>query len=983
MQNERKIIDRVRQVAADHDRPAPEELRDIAEQFAELTRRVGNRLAECATYLAQGLRTEARHVASSNPPLLDLARRLQAEDLEPWLEVCRVNRLPEPAGLSAGVVDMVEFAIEEDRNPDLERLCRTYRRVTLLGTVRDRLQVLRRIRIADPGNAIWHEDLDLLEAHRLGQIEEDAYSAYRRKDGPALRELLAELDSPDWSRKPSRSTLAAVDRRWRDVQNLVLGPRARQVADAIVEAHGRQDFEASVVHQREWEGIIDEGFTPDDAILERKAGPMKWLEAEARRREALAGLDTAVGSARGSAELARALSAVEALCPIPPQLAERTHVRLAALRRAESRRLWIRIGAVAAVGIVLLLLAVMGIRAHDRANRRAAWLERVDEKTARDDWKGARVVLEELDAEDSDLAQEDDFTTRGKKIEAELARIQARSDELSRLLAHVEAMAAAGYEPFEKAEESLGSARKLLDGSDQRGRWSNLWDAVAAAKAARQHAVDHELEVRIDAIAAGLVSLSSVDPALDPARFRQELDRIRLEFIEAGRIAGASPKVEARLAGLDGRFASAEAEYRDGLQRIEDRRRERRSLYEALPDVALYERAVKDLLARQDLSAPDRADLEWLRDRCRLYIEAVRTHDWFERPVEEWRASPAASETSPWSSTLRRIEESSELDARMREGLRGTLQHLRDEPLFSSLLEYSYDGRTFYCSEEPVLRGNSPAGGNIFEATILDEKVGYSKHYPTTHGDRIETVRAAHSRYLDQCAERAEKFEEDPLAFLWQEVRILSQDREINPVLAVRFALEFLDPVKEEEDPALAPFRALHQEWKALKAEEIGWPWDSDEVRQRKEPIGRALAALPDLENAVRGRALRALLDKEALRRGVRCAARVELGADGIRPVILDQAALELWAVDTDPDHGFYFYVAATRAPGGDWVFREEALRLLREPEPLFAPGDGRSTRDVLAEAIRTAGLSPRELDAFPAWPPSWPLNERTVEEDR
>ena len=70
-----------------------------AEEFAALCVSANERLRQCSTFLQQGLRSEAIHLAEQPPNLLDLVAALDLPDPEAWAEYCQNNGLAVPPAL--------------------------------------------------------------------------------------------------------------------------------------------------------------------------------------------------------------------------------------------------------------------------------------------------------------------------------------------------------------------------------------------------------------------------------------------------------------------------------------------------------------------------------------------------------------------------------------------------------------------------------------------------------------------------------------------------------------------------------------------------------------------------------------------------------------------------------------------------------------------------------------------------------------------
>jgi len=180
-----------------------EELRQAAAEYAELCAQANDRLRQCSTFLQQGLRSEAIHLADGGggeaPNLLDLVAALDLPDAAQWVEFCQNNGLPVPVTLQMERAGQLDGAYSAEQ--PLEHLLSRHRLLALSrGPVRERLNVMRQLAAQDPAgaNSFWEKDLRVFERARLRELPAAFYAAVKSRDFQTITALQTELSQYPW-----------------------------------------------------------------------------------------------------------------------------------------------------------------------------------------------------------------------------------------------------------------------------------------------------------------------------------------------------------------------------------------------------------------------------------------------------------------------------------------------------------------------------------------------------------------------------------------------------------------------------------------------------------------------------------------------------------------------------------------------------------------------------------------------------------------
>ena len=135
-------------------------------------------LRRCAAHLDQRMRTAAIHLAETPPPVLEVAAVLDFDGADAWREVCVENTLPIAPPIAAEIVSRLNEAyVREDSLADL---LAEHRRVARVGTLSQRIQLLRQLIASEPENTDWQKDLRTLEKAGLVDVENSYLGAGRR-----------------------------------------------------------------------------------------------------------------------------------------------------------------------------------------------------------------------------------------------------------------------------------------------------------------------------------------------------------------------------------------------------------------------------------------------------------------------------------------------------------------------------------------------------------------------------------------------------------------------------------------------------------------------------------------------------------------------------------------------------------------------------------------------------------------------------------
>ena len=299
MARHHELVQRLTEIAQ---RPAistDEEIKELAEEYAELCSAANKSLGEVRLLLAQGLRVEAvTRARDQDPDLLDLVMVLDFLYVRPWNELCRQKMVPLSPILALETAAALNEAYTAQQ--PLEGLLTQHRLLALAkASLRDRLLVLRQISDKDPNNDAWTRDIAALEKSRVRELDSDVEAAGAKNDLTEIANLHREINNTQWQISVPEHVQAKVSTLHRALRRLSLLAGFEVLVNNLDIAHQGNDLDA----MRQLLTLAEETAVqiepPVDAELySQLEGPRQVLAAAASEAEAQAQFEIAVSQLR-------------------------------------------------------------------------------------------------------------------------------------------------------------------------------------------------------------------------------------------------------------------------------------------------------------------------------------------------------------------------------------------------------------------------------------------------------------------------------------------------------------------------------------------------------------------------------------------------------------------------------------------------------------------------------------------------------------
>jgi hypothetical protein len=488
-----------------------------AEEFAALCVSANERLRQCSTFLQQGLRSEAIHLAEQPPNLLDLVAALDLPDPEAWAEYCQNNGLAVPPALQMDRATQLNEAYSHGAG--MEELLAKHRRLALArGAVRDRLAVLRQIAAADGANGaggLWEKDVRLFERARLKELPAAFHGAMKAKDEGRIRELMEEVHGAPWLEAVPGDLAAAVAEADARFRRAAAEGELKQIVDPLRDAFAARDVGMCRTLVGRWRAVIERTGAADvSAALVDEMKPVVAFLAEEEKKEAkrkrfkdaTKGFGALLDRDAPEEELEPAWARLTAFEEeVPGELERRYREKRESRERAAVRAHRMKLAGAAAATLVLggALVAAFLMYEHTQAAR--GWAGKIEQANKARDLGSADAYVEQLQKEhqgylsDSSVVAamrhtrglHEEYTRQRGLVEQLVAAMTAAQQEAGKLLGNAEAtddQLAAAADSLQRAADQAKAAGDLSWGDAEGKLASANFNVKQMAEEARRKA---------------------------------------------------------------------------------------------------------------------------------------------------------------------------------------------------------------------------------------------------------------------------------------------------------------------------------------------------------------------------------------------------------------------------------------------------------------------------------------------------------------
>jgi len=163
----------------------------LAQTYADYYQVVNKRLKKCLNYIQNGLTPQALDEAQNEPVLIDLCKELTLTEEIGWRKLCLENKWQIPEALDINALNHLEKAstLEVFSKPLLKKL----RRANNKGNFQECVWILRELVQKDPENSEWKPDLIEFEKFHMRQLRKKFEKLREEKKFNKIANLFIEL----------------------------------------------------------------------------------------------------------------------------------------------------------------------------------------------------------------------------------------------------------------------------------------------------------------------------------------------------------------------------------------------------------------------------------------------------------------------------------------------------------------------------------------------------------------------------------------------------------------------------------------------------------------------------------------------------------------------------------------------------------------------------------------------------------------------
>ncbi len=476
-----ELVSEIQLLLVSETKPIEEELMDLAGRHEDIVRETTKWLKSVDRLLQKGLRSEAIELAEREPNLNEVVIALDFPELDAWNELLaryEMQAIPDlPEGIAADLNDAYGVSAP------VERLLQKHRTAALSrAPLSQRLQILRRLAVADKSSPAWPQDIREFEKHRLTELRNELDAAIREGSLDTLATLDNELKSGDWSSPVPVEMKKKAAEAHAKVRKSASAAEMEVLAYQLSDSFAAFDLESAKSQSNRFNALNQiTGLLRTDPLMDIAGPALDWVREallqesrESQFQATLVAIESGIDQGASATDLERLYyEATRHDHQLPERLQIRLNDRLETLRIMSLRRRRTMIGA--SVVVLLLVLAVTGFTIHQvrlgndihRHKTQLAVLLEEAERTGRTQPLDEYFAL--LSEESASISQAPEIV--GLKQQFENLKLQegGRTQKLGELLSRASADSQKAIAPgdFKAIFESLKSASDLAKNDDE------------------------------------------------------------------------------------------------------------------------------------------------------------------------------------------------------------------------------------------------------------------------------------------------------------------------------------------------------------------------------------------------------------------------------------------------------------------------------------------------------------------------------------
>ncbi len=275
------LIRQIQKILDSEDLSIPE-YKEVARQFQEQYNLAKARILKCKSLISERRREDAVAEALKDPDLREISSNLHFKELLKWKNICQEQNWPIPELYESQFNAALQDVFSSDNK--IFPLLTKYRRAALKNDFRRSVQILRQIKKTDWSNKKWDEDLKEFEKSRMAEIRNHFVSAVRNRDHDYIAYLLMELEE-EWS-------IPRDDLLYKEIKEHVLNHKKKEVmrngkeiCARMVKAYRAKDFSAVEKTIEEYESLRKDPLFDNQEMDRAYIKISFWIETVKKENE--------------------------------------------------------------------------------------------------------------------------------------------------------------------------------------------------------------------------------------------------------------------------------------------------------------------------------------------------------------------------------------------------------------------------------------------------------------------------------------------------------------------------------------------------------------------------------------------------------------------------------------------------------------------------------------------------------------------------
>lgn len=620
---------------------------DYAQQYAELGENLLIRLQRCSDFIDQGMLTEAVYEASLPPALPETAKLMKFPQFNLWQNLCNDLQHPFPPDIPEALIQKIDAACRTEK--DLSPLLKDYRTCIYQGKKREAIAILRRLRVLDPENPNWTDNLQRLEEEEYDAQIQEAEQALKTGNKEAIIRIYHDFASPQRLVPVDNEHFIPLKQVWLEEQSSLLFSQAEELLPRLREAMQNSDTATIGRIMRNVQTL-----THDEAFLKRPDGwdnlirqaqtllnDLHSLQETQRRLDSLA--DEAAKhltySPLNENELADDERKITELLSTDPRLGSPVAI-LGELKKALAdfrlkrltRRILLGCGSAAAV-VIVIILGWLIMNQVSRNQRRNLWFSELDDLIQGDHFTDFPARLQEYKSQDPGFAALDktkalsqQFNSRQQDFSAHLLQWDNLKNQLQNArqkqflveYAKLHSLLEKAYKQASTQEE-----RRFLDewNNEWQGNCDKLTESASATQAELQNTIGNLLG-RLQVESPDLYSREEYN--ITDLTKQVGLLAKQVSALSNAKLARNQEILQASLEELDRNCQNQERLQAGNLQQQENNQRRADAIIAklpvVLPDTAQYAALLRELIS---LDRPESQPFKTAAEQLAIQVNSL------------------------------------------------------------------------------------------------------------------------------------------------------------------------------------------------------------------------------------------------------------------------------------------------------------------------------------------------------------------------